>query len=198
MEGAISAQPSLTSLHVADELIRGVNLCDQRFGRLIAVDPYCVRGKQYKSQWICICDCGNETVVYTSNLVGGRTRSCGCLVEEIQRERLSRLTGSKHPCWNPKLTHKYRIDRRLMIENNEWRKAVFERDQYTCCKCGHPSSCLNAHHLYGYADNPDKRVDVDNGRSLCLSCHKEFHKKYGRKRNTRAQYEEWIADVHLT
>ena len=193
-EGAISAQSSFTSLSVADELIGcNKNLCDQRFGRLIAVDPYCVKGKHYKTKWICICDCGNETIVSAHDLVDGRTKSCGCLVVDIQRERLSGLTGNKNPCWDPKLQHKHRIDRRYMIEYKQWRTAVFERDQYTCCKCGTASgSYMNAHHLDCYADNPDKRYDVSNGRTLCRSCHLAFHKEYGRMRNTRLQYEEWI------
>ena len=192
MEGDISAQPSLTSLHVADELIRGVNLCDQRFGRLIAVDPYCARGKQYKSQWICICDCGNETVVYARNLVGGLTTSCGCLVKEIQHGRMYKLTGREHPRWNPSISDGRRVEERFAIEYRQWRTSVFERDLYTCRKCCNDTGCrLNAHHLDGYAENTDRRFDIDNGITLCVSCHKEFHKRYGNGGNTQAQYEEW-------
>ena len=29
--------------------------------------------------WKCLCDCGNETVVFGSNLKKGNTKSCGCL-----------------------------------------------------------------------------------------------------------------------
>lgn len=37
---------------------------------------------QSKSTWICKCDCGNEVVVNITNLVSGRTNSCGCYREE--------------------------------------------------------------------------------------------------------------------
>lgn len=30
--------------------------------------------------WNCVCDCGNTAVVTRANLVGNRTKSCGCLV----------------------------------------------------------------------------------------------------------------------
>lgn len=29
--------------------------------------------------WLCLCDCGNMTVVTSSSLKGGTTKSCGCL-----------------------------------------------------------------------------------------------------------------------
>lgn len=31
-----------------------------------------------RTSWLCKCSCGNETVVLSSNLLNGRTRSCGC------------------------------------------------------------------------------------------------------------------------
>ena len=31
-----------------------------------------------KKMWKCRCKCGNETVVNTSNLINGTTKSCGC------------------------------------------------------------------------------------------------------------------------
>ena len=39
--------------------------------------------KQYlgKSMWLCQCDCGNDTIVESSNLITGNTKSCGCLRE---------------------------------------------------------------------------------------------------------------------
>jgi len=29
----------------------------------------------------------------------------------------------------------------------DWRKSVFERDDYTCCECGKQGGTLNAHHI---------------------------------------------------
>ena len=56
-----------------------------RFGRLVVIkqaeDYINPSGKHY-SQWLCRCDCGNETVVVGSKLSFGHTQSCGCLMKE--------------------------------------------------------------------------------------------------------------------
>ena len=56
-----------------------------------------------------------------------------------------------------------------------WRKQVFERDEYTCQICGKRGGKLNAHHKVRFADCPEKRLDIDNGITLCESCHKQVH-----------------------
>lgn len=48
------------------------DLTGQRFGKLIALSYV---GNQI---WKCRCDCGNETIVFTSNLTISHTISCGC------------------------------------------------------------------------------------------------------------------------
>jgi len=53
----------------------------------------------------------------------------------------------------------------------KWRKAVFERDDYTCQICGQRGGKLNADHIKRFADYPNLRLELSNGRTLCLSCH---------------------------
>jgi 5-methylcytosine-specific restriction endonuclease McrA len=53
----------------------------------------------------------------------------------------------------------------------EWRKAVFDRDDYTCLICGQRGGILNADHIKKFADHPEFRFDVTNGRTLCKDCH---------------------------
>jgi hypothetical protein len=45
----------------------------------------------YLRRYVCLCDCGAETVAYLSNLQRGATKSCGCL----KRER-NGLLNRKH------------------------------------------------------------------------------------------------------
>lgn len=61
----------------------------------------------------------------------------------------------------------------------EWRKAVFERDNYTCQLCGQVGGKLNAHHIKPFAGSPEGRLDVSNGVTLCKECHKEVHRNGG-------------------
>ena len=60
-----------------------------------------------------------------------------------------------------------------------WRKAVFERDNYTCQYCGKRGGKLCSHHIKRYHSHIELRTDVDNGITLCERCHKELHHKEG-------------------
>ena len=60
-----------------------------------------------------------------------------------------------------------------------WRTAVFERDDYTCQSCGQHGGYLNADHIKPFALYPELRLDLDNGRTLCVDCHKATD-TYGR------------------
>lgn len=55
-----------------------------------------------------------------------------------------------------------------------WRKAVFDRDGSKCVKCGSYKD-IQAHHKLSWALWPEKRFDVENGQTLCRSCHIEIH-----------------------
>ena len=63
-------------------------------------------------------------------------------------------------------------------EYKAWRKAVYARDGYRCKICG-KKGYLNAHHILGFSKWKSKRYLVENGITLCRSCHTKFHKKYG-------------------
>lgn len=52
-----------------------------------------------------------------------------------------------------------------------WRKAVFERDDFTCVECGVRGGVLNADHIKPFALYPELRLEVSNGRTLCVNCH---------------------------
>lgn len=79
-----------------------LNLTGQRFGRLVVVERS-TNSKNGKARWLCKCDCGNDTVVFSTSLVRGLTHSCGCLNSEIASERFSthRLSESRlHKTWS--------------------------------------------------------------------------------------------------
>lgn len=74
-----------------------LNLIGQKFGRLTVVDTAPNKGK--RTQWKCICECGNEYVGLTESLRNGTLRSCGCLRAETARSNgmkgLKDLSGQK-------------------------------------------------------------------------------------------------------
>jgi hypothetical protein len=75
---------------------------------------------------------------------------------------------------------------------SDWRTLVFVRDDYTCQHCGQRGVSLEAHHMDCFADLPEKRLDVNNGVTLCRECHREFHKGYGRLHNRKWQVDEFL------
>lgn len=54
------------------------DLTGQRFGHVIVLYDTGFRNNQGHVRWHCKCDCGNEFDTYSTNLVDGHTRSCGC------------------------------------------------------------------------------------------------------------------------
>jgi len=92
--------------------------------------------------------------------------------------------GDKHPSWY--------TDRSKLKDQNktirwskkmcEWRDAIYQRDDYTCQLCKTRSSkgnaaVLNAHHIKGFAKNKTLRTNINNGVTLCESCHKKTYWK---------------------
>jgi hypothetical protein len=64
------------------------DLTGQRFGKLIAIRH--IRkysGKQARTYWECICDCGSKKIIVGQSLRGGVTKSCGCLYKTAGRKR---------------------------------------------------------------------------------------------------------------
>lgn len=62
----------------------------------------------------------------------------------------------------------------------EWRKKVFERDNYTCQACGVRGTQLQADHDLPFQYFPDLRFELLNGRTLCVPCHRKTD-TYGRR-----------------
>lgn len=103
----------------------------------------------------------------------------------IDRKPISMVVDrrkEKHPGWNPEKTE----DERVKSRNNHalvlWMNDVYIRDGYSCVKCGDSSGGnLNAHHISPYWRHKELRTDVNNGVTLCETCHKLFHDTYGWK-----------------
>ena len=79
-------------------------------------------------------------------------------------------TGPNHNNWKGGITPANKLARTTQ-EIADWRKAVFERDDYTCQVCGVRGSRLHAHHIERFADRLDLRHDIKNGVTLCKECH---------------------------
>ena len=83
-----------------------------------------------------------------------------------------KTTGKNHHLWKGGITPINKIIRKS-IEYKLWRKAVFERDNYTCQECKIRGSILNPHHIKPFSLYPELRFAIDNGQTLCVECHKK-------------------------
>ncbi len=106
---------------------------------------------------------------------------------ETRRKISTSLKGDKAPNWKGGITS-INSTLRGCVEYKIWRKSVFERDNYACIWCGsNKSGTLNADHIKPFADFPELRFDVENGRTLCIDCHKKTD-TFGWKLNNKKCY----------
>lgn len=95
------------------------------------------------------------------------------LKNRIDKER--HPSGPMHRSWKGGLTE-YSRKARNSLEYRAWRKKVLERDGYACVVCNSKNN-LHVHHIVPFSRDHSKRFVVDNGITLCKSCHNNEHKK---------------------
>jgi len=99
--------------------------------------------------------------------------------------------GKNNPNYNSNLTDLDRLEKRDLVENINWRKSIFKRDNYKCTICNKKQNIV-AHHLNSYSMYKDKRFDLNNGVTLCVEHHKDYHSKFGYKKSIEEKYKEYI------
>lgn len=103
--------------------------------------------------------------------------------EAYRRKYPNGRWGADSSNWRGGVSEKNHLIR-TSTEMKLWRKAVFERDNYTCVKCGKRGGDLEADHIKQFAYYPDLRFAIDNGQTLCKTCHKKTftHSRKERKK----------------
>lgn len=76
-------------------------LTGRRFGMLVVLFR---NGKSChnKAVWQCKCDCGDQTLVVSGDLLSGNTKSCGCFEKQSRVQRFTvhgRLTSRSYFSW---------------------------------------------------------------------------------------------------
>jgi hypothetical protein len=102
------------------------------------------------------------------------------------------LKGSKSYLWKGGLTN-INLAIRNGIEYRLWRESVFKRDNYTCVWCGLKNGMgktiiLHPDHIKPFALYPELRFAIDNGRTLCIDCHKKTDTYGGKMNNYSTMY----------
>ena len=99
---------------------------------------------------------------------------------ETRIKKKEAMLGEKNHQWRGGLVEKNLVIRHS-LEYRLWRESVFQRDNYTCIWCGdNRGGNLEADHIRPFALFPELRFVLENGRTLCINCHKTTN-TYGKK-----------------
>ena len=88
----------------------------------------------------------------------------------LSPEHRAKLSGPNANNWQGGISTQNEIERKR-VEYRIWRIAVFTRDDYTCQICGQKGGHLHTDHIKPFSKYPELRYAIDNGRTLCVSCH---------------------------
>lgn len=181
------------------------DLSNQKFGKLTAIEYRKVtypKGNRL-IQWKCKCECGNETWVFASNLKRGTTQSCGCLISESNKSRISKIKqeyprlyriwrGMKSRCDNPKFKYFKNYGGRGITYCPEWKdfKPFLEwalangyEDTLTLERTDNdkgydPDNCKWASYAEQSRNKRNSRKFLINGEMKCVS---ELEREHGFK-----------------
>lgn len=85
----------------------------------------------------------------------------------------NRRRGPANNMWRGGITPEHAAIR-CSLEAKDWKRAVLRRDGYRCVACGLHNNKLEVDHIRPFSLYPALRFDLDNGRTLCKSCHGHY------------------------
>ena len=129
------------------------------------------------------CQCGSN--------ISPKSKRCKDCFFKLVRDRVIVMgrpfqRGSKHLFWNNGKTERLRDLVKGNKEYKDWRSKIFQRDKWTCTKCGICGGTLHAHHIVPFCSIIETNKisnlaeallcqdlwDINNGITLCVRCHK--------------------------
>ncbi len=168
---------------MAKRLNRIKDISGKRFGRWTAISRFEKSDlKNNKVFYKCRCDCGNEREVSRTNLVGGISKSCGCLKLEIQHKRKQKDDIIRLH----QIVRYYK--RNAKTRNYEWKLTQSEAEAFivkSCHYCGYNKTFVGI-------DRLDKNIGyvLSNCVPRCKWCNFAKHDR------TLEEFKKWINDLY--
>ena len=118
-----------------NEKVKKASLVGKSFNHLTVLKQADTR--YGKLHWLCQCDCGNTTIVSSSGLITGHTKSCGCYQDEVaSNTHFNDLSGQRFDM----LTVLHRVDNGRLGEV-----------KYLCrCDCGNEKEVMGSNLVSGF------------------------------------------------
>ena len=83
--------------------MKRIDLTGQKFGKWLVLRLDKNKTTKHASYWLCQCECGNISSVFSGNLTRGHSKSCGCQRSEISAQQAQTHGESKtrlYTIWN--------------------------------------------------------------------------------------------------
>lgn len=138
------------------------------------------RSKLHKDKKNKCPNCGNIKSFYSPECIfcsakKRALRRVGIPLPQWWKDKISESQkGDKGNNWRGGKTNKNKTLRQS-AKFKDWRKLVFERDNYTCQECGKNKCIIHPHHIKLLSEYPEFALDVSNGITLCYTCHMRRH-----------------------
>jgi hypothetical protein len=102
--------------------------------------------------------------------------------------------GENNPAWKGGITP-INAKIRNSIEMEEFRRIVFERDDYICQICGDKSRKIEANHIKLFSEHKELRFEPSNGITLCKECH---HSIRGKEDELEDLFTSIVSSKHIS
>jgi len=171
-------QKEITSKKLKHRFVK--SLIGRKFGKLSVVEefPERLRGGV---QWKCKCECGNNGIFPSGDLLRGRIESCGCL------KKIRSLFS-----WEKTLLYHYKYDaKRRNLNFNLSHDQFVKLIGSNCHYCGNsPSNLQNLRTIRKHYNGID-RIDSNNGynNENCVPCCIICNRAKGKL--TTEEFSEW-------
>jgi 5-methylcytosine-specific restriction endonuclease McrA len=150
-------------------VMRFIDLTGIRYGKLRVISHI-----PHTRKWGCICDCGKNSIVFSSNLKRGNTLSCGCLNDH--NRFLDNTLSSKKELYS---AYKRSAKARGLSFAIDF-DTFLDMAMQNCCYCGEPPSKFHKLRtgrkgfLYNGLDrlNNDRGYELDNVAACCIDCNR--------------------------
>lgn len=124
-------------------------------------------------------DCGKEMVRKQRETHAYFAKKQFCSVDCTRDYRKELMSGERNFNWKGGVNDEL-VRIRHSYHYRIWRKKVLARDGNTCQKCNDQEGPFHVDHILPFSLYPEKRLELSNGRTLCIPCHIQTN-TYGKK-----------------
>lgn len=170
-----------------------MDLSGKRFGRLTAIKKLENGGK--KIRWLCQCDCGKIKSFDGYCLRKNRTKSCGCLRNELTAERNRKTTNPLAAINSLFYDYKCNASNRLLVFDislSKFKTIIFQR----CFYCGIEPSGIHRAGLHEIKYNGLDRIDSKKGYTVknVVPCCKDCN--FSKTDMSQDEFYAWIKRLY--